>query len=388
MVRNRYKYAQVVQSGLNCHCSICNSQTGLRYGERSDKKAQHSQGWFIIKSMQATLFAVNSPGLSITKQTVDLREPQDSEVLIKITHCSVGRGDVGFLKNDYRISNLRYPLTAGHELIGTVVSCGKVAQETLAPGDRVGVGYQIWSCGTCAYCSSRREQLCQQQQVLVLNAQGGFASHMVVDARFVFKIPESLESANTAPLLCSGLTVFSALKRAQIEEDMKVGIIGIGGLGHMAVQLAALQCKRVVAFSGKQDKAAREILSLGASEVVVPKAKNSLEPQSFDRLFITTPAVINYNDWLKLLKPDGELWVIGSATRNTTFSSGLLNDFANRSIQGNYIGSPDEMRELLSLADEHNIKGSVKVMPMEDLEEALKLVDEGGHAFRVIVANG
>jgi uncharacterized zinc-type alcohol dehydrogenase-like protein len=334
--------------------------------------------------MKATVYAAPEPGLKIVEQAIELNDPKDHEILIQITHCGVGRGDVGFLKNTFQVPNLNYPLVAGHELIGKVVSCGEGVKD-FAENERVGVGYQVWSCGTCDYCMSHKEQYCQQQKCLVQNAQGGFASHIVVDERFVFKIPNSLESAATTPLLCSGLTVYSAIKHATIEANMKVGVIGIGGLGHMAVQILHHLHAQVTAFSSKKNNV-EAIMALGANEVVGYESTNCTS-QSFDHLFVTTAAPISYDYYLNLLKPDGNLWIIGSATDKTTFSSWLLNDFAGRSIRGSYIGSPDEMRELLAFAEKQGIKGSTKVMPMGDLHEALKMVDVGSQVFRIVVTN-
>lgn len=331
--------------------------------------------------MQTKAYAALQPGRTVRPYVFATPRPQASEVLIKITHCSVGRGDVGFLENVYQIPDLKYPLVAGHELVGKVVECG-AAGTGFTTGQRVGVGYQIWSCGTCQFCTSQREQLCQQQKCLVKDQQGGFAEYICVDQRFVFALPDTLASDEATPLFCSGLTVYSAIKKAHIQPGMSVGVIGIGGLGHMAVQLPRLQGARVTAFSNKN---LAMLTELGVETVVSYHA--DLPAQTFDRLFITTHAPVDYDHFLKLLKPDGQLWVIGSDTNKTTFSSWLLNDFAERSIHGSYIGSPAEMRELLGLASKHGIKGRAKVMPMAELNRALEIVAEGREQFRIVVAN-
>lgn len=331
--------------------------------------------------MKVKAFAAFQPGLSLAPYEFEINDPKSQEVLIKITHCGVGRGDVSFLRNDYQIPNLAYPLVAGHELTGIVEAVGEtVTQFTI--GDRVGVGYQVSCCGECAYCKSGREELCQKQECLVMNRPGGFASHIVVDEHFVFKIPDSLESAEATPLLCSGLTVSAAIKKAQVEKNMSVGVIGIGGLGHFAVQILNELGAEITAFSSKKDQQA--IKKLGATHVQ-PYESQEVRPQTYDRLFVTTHAHLDYDYYLRLLKPDGELWVIGVDTQKTAFSSWLLNDFGSRSIHGSYIGSPAEMRELLELAARKKITGKTKTLPADQLNEALQMVADSSQDFRIVV---
>jgi len=336
------------------------------------------------QSMKATLYAALKPGLETVPLTVDLSEPGEDEVLIRITHCSVARGDVGFLENSFNIPQVKYPVVAGHELVGEVVACGKTVTG-FAQCERVGVGYQVWSCARCEYCLNGRENLCAKQRCLVLDEQGGFASHILVDQRFVFKIPQSLKSSEAAPLLCAGVTTYSAIKHALIIEGMKVGVVGVGGLGHIGIQLLHHFGAQVSAFSSKLEDS-RSIQLLGASEVL-PYEWDALDAKIFDRLFVTTHAQINYDYYLNLLKPDGELWMLGSPAHKTVFSSNLLNDFAHRTIRGNYIGSPKEMRELLALAGSHKIKGVVEVMAISRLDEALRRVSIGNDHFRIVIAN-
>jgi uncharacterized zinc-type alcohol dehydrogenase-like protein len=334
--------------------------------------------------MKATAFAALHPSLKLHPIEIEIKEPGPHEAMIQITHCSVGRGDIGFLENTYQTPDLTYPLVAGHELIGIISKRG-TAVTKFKVGDRVGVGYQVWSCGKCDYCLGCHEELCPNQKCLVLHEQGGFASHITVDERFIFKIPEQLDSASATPLLCSGLTTFSAIKKANVKPTMNTGVIGIGGLGHLTIQLLHQRGAVVTAFTSKLDEI-DAIKKLGANQVVAYESA-SLKNGSYDRLFITTPAQITYDYYLQLLKPDGELWVIGSAIQKTQFSSWLLNDFSSRSIRGSYIGSPNEMRELLALAAEHNIHGSVKTVPMKQINEALRTVANGSNDFRTVVTN-
>lgn len=330
--------------------------------------------------MKIRAYAALSPGLKVEPCDLQVSDPAAQEILIKITHCSVGQGDVSFLRNDYQISNLVYPLVAGHEIVGTVESVGSGVRNFVT-GDRVGVGYQVSCCGDCAYCKSGREQLCQDQECLVVNRPGGFASHIVVNERFAFKIPASLDSAEAAPLLCAGLTAYSAIKKARIEKNMSVGVIGVGGLGHFAVQILHQLGAKVTAFTNKRQSV---IKKLGAS-YVIRHGSQEAQPQAYDRLFVTTHAHIDYDYYLQMLKPDGELWVVGVDTQRTIFSAALLNDFASRSIRGSYIGSPAEMQEVLELASEHRIIADTKTLPASDLNEALEMVAGGIQEFRIVI---
>jgi uncharacterized zinc-type alcohol dehydrogenase-like protein len=335
--------------------------------------------------MKVHAYAANRPGLHVEPYEYELSELASHDVRIKVTHCSVGRGDTYFLENKYQIPTLQYPLVAGHELVGVIEQCGNQVNR-LQIGDRAGVGYEVWSCGICEYCFDGKENLCESQKCLVLSGPGGFADYVVADERFVCKVPSDIKSDAAAPLFCSGLTVYSAIKKARIKEGMCSAVVGIGGLGHFGVQLLKLKGSKIVAFSGKSGQAAEVIKKMGAS-LVLPYKSDEVKPHSFDRIFMTTHASVDYDYYLKLLKPTGELWVVGSDINKTTFSSWLLNDFASRSIHGSYIGSPAEMRELLELASAHGIIGRVKTMPMRELNQALQLVASGNDYFRVVVTN-
>ena len=331
--------------------------------------------------MKITAYTAQKPGLIVQAQELEINDPQSHEISVRITHCSVGRGDVSFLRNDYDIPDLRYPLVAGHELVGIVESLGSDTC-SFAIGDRVGIGFQISCCGACEFCLGGHEELCKKQHCLIADHPGGFASHIVVDEHFVFKIPDSLDSAAATPLFCSGLTVHSCILKAHIKENMKVGVVGIGGLGHIAVQLLANKGAQVTAFTNKKDL--ELVKELGAS-TVVGYEPSDMEINSFDRIFITTYAHVNYDYYLKLLKPNGELWVVGVDTQPTNFSASLLNDYASRSIRGSYIGSPSEMRKLLEIARRKDITGSVRVLPVDQLNYALTLVAEGCQDFRIVI---
>lgn len=339
----------------------------------------------IVICMKAKVFAAPKPGLIVEQSAVDVREPRGSEVLIKIRFCGVGRGDVSFLRNDYGIKGeQRYPLVAGHEFVGQVEACGSNV-DGLQNGDWVGVGYQVWSCGECEYCERGAENLCAKQRCLVLNEQGAFSDKKAIDYRFAVKLPEHLQSARGAPWMCSGLTVYSAIKKGTVMDGMVVAFVGLGGLGHLGAMLCRSMGAQVSVFTSKSS--ASELLQEAGVDHAYPYESSDAPKTSFDRIFITSPASVDYDYYLSLLRPDGELWAIGSDPKRTLFSSWLLNDFASRSIRGSYIGSMAELRELVEFVGQKALKPKVRVMPMTKLNKALRLMKDGNEFGRIVVEN-
>src|SRR5829696_5218921 len=177
------------------------------------------------------------------------------DVLVRITHCSLARGDIQYIDNDW--GDTRFPLVPGHEIVGIVEKAGSDVSE-LRSGDRVGVGYQQEACFECSYCTQGLEQLCPSQKVISVDRYGGLAEHIVVDSRFAFRLPPQLDSARSAPLLSSGLTVFTGIRRARLPDGARVAVAGIGGLGHLAIQFLHKMGHTVTAFSHSLGK--RELI--------------------------------------------------------------------------------------------------------------------------------
>ena len=168
------------------------------------------------------------------------------DVLVRITHRSLARGDIQFIDNDW--GDARYPLVPGHEIVGIVEEAGSEVVD-LHIGDRVGIGYQQEACFDCSFCKRGIEQLCASQKVIAVDRYGGLAEHIIVDARFAFRLPPQLDSATSTPLLSSGLTVYAGILRAGLADDSRVGVLGAGGLGHLAIQFLHKMGHRVTAFS-------------------------------------------------------------------------------------------------------------------------------------------
>jgi uncharacterized zinc-type alcohol dehydrogenase-like protein len=322
--------------------------------------------------------AAKQPLVSYQYEPPPLR-PQDVE--IEISHCGVCHSDLHLIDNDW--SSSVYPLVPGHEIVGTVASVG--SECNLVPGQRVGVGWQRSACLECDFCHAGEENLCPSQEATCVGHMGGFAERIRLDGRFVFPLPASLDSAAAAPLLCAGATVLAPLRRWNVRAGMKVGVIGIGGLGSLALRfLRALGCHST-AFTSSPDK--REAaLSLGADEVassISVKEIRSLANR-FDFLLCTVPARLDWITYLQTLRPNGILCLVGSPPGVMQILPGPLLT-GQRVICGSDIGSPRLIRETLTFAAEHGIATQVETAPLEDVNAAIQRVRENRVRYRMVL---
>ena len=298
------------------------------------------------------------------------RELGRRDVLVRITHCSVARGDLQFISDDW--GDARFPLVPGHEIVGVVEQTGDEVAE-LRPGARVGVGYQQEACFECTYCRRGTEQLCPRQKVIAVDRYGGWADHIVVDARFAFELPAPLESAASAPLLSSGLTVFAGILRGALTERSRVAVLGAGGLGHLAIQFLHKMGHDVSALSHSPAK--RELIErLGGVYVdVADPERRATCRESFDFILSTLNVPFDLDASVRMLKPDGRLCLVASPVQALPLSGGLLSN-SRRTIHGNYIGSRADTRSMLDFAAEHGIAAVVDVMPFARINEAIEKV--------------
>jgi D-arabinose 1-dehydrogenase-like Zn-dependent alcohol dehydrogenase len=292
------------------------------------------------------------------------------DVLVKITHCSVARGDVQYVSDDW--GDARFPLVPGHEIVGVVEEAGADAAD-LRPGDRVGVGYQQAACFECAYCLGGTEQLCPRQEVVAVDRYGGWADHIVVDGRFAFRLPAALDSAAGAPLLSSGLTVFTAILRAQLPPASRVAVMGAGGLGHLAIQFLHKMGHGVSALSHSPAK--REMIErLGGTYVDVSDLdQRARHWQTFDFILSTVNVAFDLDSCVRMLKPNGQLCLVAGPLEPLKLSGGLLSN-SMRAIYGNYIGSRADTANVLQFAAEHGVAAIVEVMPFARINEAIDRV--------------
>ncbi len=293
------------------------------------------------------------------------------DVLVRITHRSITRGDVQFIDDDW--GDTRFPLVPGHEMVGTVDEAGRDVLD-LKAGDRVGVGFQLGACFECAYCRQGLEQFCPRQTVIGVNAYGGFAEHIVVDSRFVFRLPPRLDSAPATPLLSSGLTVFSAIAHAGLAPGARVAVLGIGGLGRLALQFLRSMDHRVSAFSRSPEK--RDLIRrLGADYIDGSNADTlAAHHAAFDFILSTLNVPFDLNAYLPVLGPDGQFCFVASPLQPLSLRAGLLYDYGRRRMYGSYVGSRTDAKSMLDYAAAHDILPAVEVMPFGQLQEAIERI--------------
>ena len=304
------------------------------------------------------------------------------DVLVKVTHCSIARGDVQFIDNNW--GDTRFPLVPGHEIVGLVEAIGSTVSG-VTTGDRVGIGYQQSACFSCEFCRDGYEQLCPEQKVIGVDCYGGVADYIGVDHRFVFPLPPPLDSAKAAPLLSSGLTVYSGMVKADLREGSDVAVLGIGGLGYLAIQFLREMGHHVSAFSHSPAKKPM-IEQLGATYVdSSDQGVLTTLRRRFDLILSTLNTTFDLNAYVGLLKPRGKLCVVAQPLDIVPFSVGLLYDNALRSIYGSYVGSRRDMTAMLAFAAEHQIESLVDIVPFTDVNRAIESVRSGSTPVRVVL---
>jgi D-arabinose 1-dehydrogenase-like Zn-dependent alcohol dehydrogenase len=303
-------------------------------------------------------------------------------VLVRITHCSVARGDVQSIDDDW--GDTRFPLVPGHEIVGVVEEAGPHVVG-LAAGDRVGIGYQQAACFSCEFCQDGCEQLCPEQKVIGVDCYGGLAEHIVVDSRFAFPLPQALDSARATPLLSSGLTVYAAIVRADLRDGSHVAVLGIGGLGYLAVQFLRAMGHRVSAFSQSPDRKAL-IEQSGAEYVDSARlGDRAALGRRFDLMLSTLNTTFDLDACLGALRPQGTLCVVAQPLGALPISVGLLYDSARRSIYGSYVGSRADTIAMLAFAARHHVEGLVDVLPFTDVNRAIDMVRRSRAVARTVL---
>jgi uncharacterized zinc-type alcohol dehydrogenase-like protein len=286
-----------------------------------------------------------------------------AEVELAVSHCGLCHSDLHLVDDAWGRSV--YPLVPGHEIVGTVLACGPQVRE-LRPGQRVGVGWQRGACLTCDLCVAGQENLCPEQEATCLGHPGGLAERVRVDARFAFALPEELEAAQAAPLLCGGITVYAPLRRYGVGPHSRVAVVGIGGLGHLAVMMARAFGCEVTAFSTSASKR-EEALAMGAHHFAASnEARAVLEHTSrFDLVLSTVHARLDWTTFLRTLRPRGTLCLVGAPPGLLQIPASLLVT-GERSIAGSDIGGRAQIREMLRFCARHRLAPRVETLPMTE----------------------
>lgn len=331
-----------------------------------------------LKTYSARAYAAQSPTPGLSPFSILRRDPTDHDVQIEILFCGICHSDLHTVRNEWSsLMSTVYPCVPGHEIVGRVTQVGKAVTK-FKPGDRVAVGCLVDSDGTCSECQAGLEQFCPNA-IFTYNSPdkhlggvtyGGYSESIVVNERFVLRLPTNLDLAGAAPLLCAGITTYSPLRHWGVTKGQKVGVVGLGGLGHMGVKFAHAFGAHVVVFttsSGKKDAA----LSLGADEVVVSRHADGMRKHtgSFHFILDTVSAEHDLNAYLNLLRRDGNLTLVGAPEKPHAVSAfGLL--FGRRRLSGSLIGGIAETQEMLDFCGAHNLTADVEVIPIQKVNEA------------------
>ena len=335
-------------------------------------------------------YSAGSAKSPLSATTISRRQPTESDVQIEIRYCGVCHSDLHFVRNEWGFT--QYPAVPGHEIIGRVTAIGS-AVKRFKVGDTVGVGCLVDSCRTCPDCRSGLEQFCASMVMtygsmdkhLGTPTLGGYSQGIVVTEDFVLRIPANLNAAAAAPLLCAGITTYSPLRRWKVGPGQKVGIVGLGGLGHMGVKFARAFGAHVVLFTtspGKADDARR----LGAHEVVLSKDEAQMAAQagSFDFILDTVSAVLDLNAYLNLLKRDGNLVLVGAPEKPMAVAAFPL-IMRRRSLSGSLIGGLPETQEMLDFCGQHNITCDIEMIRMDQINEAYERMLKSDVKYRFVI---
>ncbi|HEU5458520.1 MAG TPA: NAD(P)-dependent alcohol dehydrogenase [Terracidiphilus sp.] len=306
------------------------------------------------------------------------------EVEIAISHCAICHSDLHLISNDWGIS--QYPFIPGHEVIGVVAAVGAEVRG-LEDGQRVGLGWQSNSCGRCEWCTRGMENLCPESEGTCVHRHGGYADRVRADARFVIPIPDELESEQAAPLLCGGITVYNPMRTHGINPSSRVGVVGIGGLGHLAIQFARVFGAEVTAFStsaAKEDEARK----LGAHRFVNTRESKAIKEVAGTQDFIlsTVNADMEWAGFMQALRPTGTLCFVGVPPSPVAVAAFPLISGV-RSITGSPIGSPHQLREMMDVAGRHGVKAQTERFAMAKANEAIEKVKKNKVRYRAVLAN-
>jgi uncharacterized zinc-type alcohol dehydrogenase-like protein len=326
----------------------------------------------------AKAYSAVSPTSPLAPTTIARRDPNEDDVQIEILFCGICHSDLHSVRNEWSSAiPTVYPIVPGHEIVGRVTRVGS-AVTRYKPGDLAAVGCLVDSDGSCPQCKAGLEQFCPNltftfgmpDKHLGGITYGGYSDGVVVDERFVLRVPSNLDLAAAAPLLCAGITTYSPMRHWGITKGKKVGVVGLGGLGHMAVKFAHTFGAHVVVFTTSPDKT-EDALRLGADEVVLSGDTDEMHKHvgSFDFILDTVSADHDINAYLNLLRLEGNITLVGAPTQPLRVSAfGLI--MGRRSLSGSNIGGVAETQEMLDFCGEHNITADVEIIPIQKVNEA------------------
>ncbi len=339
-------------------------------------------------------YGTKSSDIELAPVTFERKDAREGEVEFKVLYCGVCHSDLHQIKNDW--GNSIYPCVPGHEILGEVTAVGEGVTK-FEKGDLIGVGCMVNSCQECEPCQKDAENYCQGPKSCTLtyngpkkpdgtNSYGGYTTNMVVREEFGLTIPDNFDPKYVGPIMCAGITVYSPMIHWNLEEGKTLGVAGIGGLGHMAIKLGKALGAEVVAFTRREDKR-DEILEMGADKVVISKDEDEMKEaaQSLDLLINTIPVPHDIAPYIDLMKTDSTIVIVGNMIKFPEFSPGPM-VFNRIQLAGSLIGGIKETQEVLELCAKHDIKPSIKMIKMDEINDVLKTLENGNDAdFRHVI---
>ncbi|MDP3089339.1 MAG: NAD(P)-dependent alcohol dehydrogenase [Nitrospira sp.] len=340
--------------------------------------------------LQTKGYAAMTAKAALTPFSFERREVGPRDILITITHCGICHSDIHQARDEWGGSI--FPMVPGHEIVGTVARVGKEVK-TFKTGDRAGVGCFVDSCRSCPSCREGLEQYCDVGMLLTYSGrdksgqitQGGYSTQIVVDAQYALRIPQALSAAGAAPLLCAGVTTYSPLRHWGVGKYHKLAVVGLGGLGHMAVKIARALGTEVTVLSTSEKKR-QDAMRLGAAHFEVTSQPGTFAKlqRHFDFIIDTVSAPHDYNALVNLLKTDGTLILVGAPEKPAPLEPFPL-ILHRRSIAGSVIGGIRETQEMLAFCAEHHIESDVEVIPIQQVNDAYERVLKGDVRFRFVI---
>lgn len=346
------------------------------------------------ETFTARAYAAQSATSPLAPATITRRSPGPLDVQLEVLFCGVCHSDLHQVRDEWKSAMPTvYPCVPGHEIVGRVVAVGRDVRK-FKEGDLAAVGCMVDSCRTCEACLEGEEQFCSGPATFTYNGPdgkiggvtyGGYSESLVVDEAFALRLPNGLDPAGAAPLLCAGITTYSPLRHWNVREGQKVGVVGLGGLGHMGVKLAAAFGARVVVFTTSPGKV-EDAVRLGAHDVVVSRHADEMAKHqgSFDFILDTVSAQHDLNQYLGLLKRNGTMTLVGAPEEATPLHAFSLL-FGRRSLAGSIIGGIAETQEMLDFCGDKGITADIELIPIGGINQAFERLLKSDVKYRFVI---
>ena len=341
--------------------------------------------------MKTASYAAHAAKESLKQHTIERRALKSTDVLIEIEYCGVCHTDLHFVNNDWGMTE--YPVVPGHEIVGRISQIGSEVGK-FKVGDLAAIGCMVNSCGHCSSCESGNEQYCLNGFTATYNAPiddpggmtyGGYSQRIVADESFVLHVPESLDITATAPLLCAGITTYSPLLHWSVQKGIKVGVVGLGGLGHMGVKFSHALGAHTVMITTTPEKG-EDAKTLGADEILISTDSNQMAKQAgeFDFILNTIPVDHEVAPYLDLLKVDGTMCVVGAVEPLNQVNAAQLM-FGRKKLAGSLIGGISQTQEMLNFCGQHSIVSEVELIRMDQIQEAFQRLVKSDVKYRFVI---